>query len=351
MIYRSLIRPLLFQFDSETVHHVALTFGALPAVAPLCRSLYAYEDPRLRVEAFGLTFASPLGLAAGFDKHCEIVPTLAALGFGHIEVGSITAEPQSGNPRPRIFRFPADRALINRMGFPSDGVAVLAPRLREVYHAVDTVLGVNIGKTKIVPIDEALADYQATFSRVREFAEYFVLNVSSPNTPELRKLQERGRLTALLRGIQDINPAKKPLLVKIAPDLSWSEIDDILLCCSDAAVSGIIATNTTFAREGLSVATKEQGGLSGAPLHARAVEVVRYIATHTEGRLPIVGVGGIFSSRDVLDFLFAGATLVQLYTALIYRGPGVVAAINRGLSDYLTQEGLQSIAEIKPKIL
>lgn len=351
MIYRALIRPLLFRFDSEAVHHTALTFGALPGVAPLCRSVYAYEDPRLHVEAFGLRFSNPIGLAAGFDKHCEIVPTLAALGFGHIEVGSITAQAQGGNPCPRIFRFPADGALINRMGFPSAGVDALVPRLREVSRTVDSVLGVNIGKTKIVPIDMALTDYLATFSRVKEYADYFVLNVSSPNTPELRKLQEKDRLTALLRGIQAENTGGKPLLVKIAPDLTWSEIDDILQCCSDAAVSGIIATNTTFAREGLSAPTNEQGGLSGTPLHARAVEVVRYIATRTEGRLPIVGVGGIFSAHDVIDFLCAGASLVQLYTALIYRGPGVVAEIKSGLSRYLAREGLKSIAEIKPKML
>lgn len=351
MIYRSIVRPLLFRFDSEAVHHTAVSFGRLPGVAPLCRSLYSFEDPRLRVEAFGLTFSSPVGLAAGFDKHGEIVPALAALGFGHIEVGSITALAQAGNPRPRIFRLPPDRALINRMGFPSEGVEVLAPRLREIYRSVDTVLGVNIGKTKVVPIDAALADYVSTFSRVKEYADYFVLNVSSPNTPELRKLQEKDRLTALLQGVQAENTARKPLLVKIAPDLTWSEIDDVLCCCNDAGVSGLIATNTTFARDGLSAPTSEQGGLSGAPLHARAVEVVRYIATRTEGRLPIVGVGGIFSARDVLDFMFAGATLVQLYTALIYRGPGVVAEIKRGLSRYLAHEGLQSIAEIKPKIL
>jgi dihydroorotate dehydrogenase len=292
-----------------------------------------------------------VGLAAGFDKNAEIVPTLAALGFGHIEVGSITAEPQPGNPRPRIFRFPQSAALVNRMGFPSTGVAAVAPRLARVFGSVDAILGVNIGKTKIVPIDQALADYRATFAQVRDYADYFVLNVSSPNTPELRKLQERSRLTELLRGIQVENVARKPLLVKIAPDLTWPEIDDVLTCCFDADVAGIIATNTTFSREGLVPPTDEAGGMSGAPLHRRAVEVVRYIHGHTGGRLPIIGVGGVATASDVVDFLNAGAVLVQLYTALVYAGPGIVRAIHADLSRYLAREGLRSVAEIKPKIL
>jgi dihydroorotate dehydrogenase len=351
MIYRALLRPLIFRFDSETVHHLALSAGGLPGVSALCRALYRHEDPALRTEICGLSFSSPVGLAAGFDKHCEIVPTLDALGFSHIEVGSITAEPQEGNPRPRIFRLPTDQALINRMGFPSDGVDVLAPRLRKVFGTTRAILGVNIGKTKIVPIDSALVDYVATFSRVRDYADYFVLNVSSPNTPELRKLQERDRLAALLNGVQEHNTARKPLFVKIAPDLTWSEIDDVLLSCSDAGVSGIIATNTTFSREGLKRPIEETGGLSGAPLHQRAVEVVRYIAARTEGKLPIIGVGGVFSASDVIDFLHAGAALVQLYTGLVYRGPAIVREINRGLSRYLAHEGLKSITEIKSKML
>jgi len=351
MIYRSLVRPLVFRFDSEAVHHVAVRWGGFPGVAALCQKLYLYDDPALHTEVFGLRFSSPVGLAAGFDKQCELVPTLAALGFSHIELGSVTAEPQEGNPRPRIFRLPFDNALINRMGFPSGGAEAFLLRLRNVYGVTPAIIGVNIGKTKVVPIDQALVDYVSTFSRVRDFADYFVLNVSSPNTPELRKLQERGRLTALLQGVQSHNVAKKPLLVKIAPDLTWSEIDDVLLSCSDAAVSGLIATNTTFSREGLTHPIDESGGLSGAPLHRRAVEIVRYIATRTEGRLPIVGVGGVFSATDAIDFLLAGASLVQLYTGLIYRGPAIVREINRGLSRYLAQEGLKSIAEIKPKIL
>jgi dihydroorotate dehydrogenase len=351
VIYRTLIRPLVFRFDSETVHHLAVRSGKLPGVAGVCRALYHYADPGLATEVFGLKFASPIGLSAGFDKNCELVPTLAALGFSHIELGSVTAAAQPGNPRPRIFRLPEDGALINRMGFPSVGVDVFAPRLRQVYGSTPAVIGVNIGKTKVVPIDAALVDYVATFTRVRDSADYFVLNVSSPNTPELRKLQERDRLTALLQGVQAHNPEKKPLLVKIAPDLSWAEIDAVLLSCNDADVAGIIATNTTFSRAGLRQAIDEVGGLSGAPLHSRAVEIVRYITTQTAGKLPVIGVGGVFSAADVIDFLRAGASLVQLYTGLIYRGPAIVREINCGLSRYLAQEGLKSIAEIKSKIL
>lgn len=352
MIYRRFIRPVLFRWDSEKVHHAACRLGRLPGAPAFCRAVIAPRpDPRLAVSAFGLTFPSPVGLAAGFDKNAEIVPTLAALGFGHIEVGSITALPQSGNPRPRIFRFPESEALVNRMGFPSAGVELVAPRLEEIYGKLQTIVGVNIGKTKVVPIDAAAEDYRATFRRVQRCADYFVLNVSSPNTPELRKLQERARLTELLRDVQRENTAAKPLLVKIAPDLSWAEIDDVLECCFDAGIAGIIATNTTFSREGLAPPTNEVGGMSGAPLHARAVEVVRYIYSRTSGRLPIIGVGGISSGNEVIDFLTAGATLVQLYTGLIYRGPGIVRAIHAELGRYLAQTGLQSIAEIKPKML
>jgi len=350
--YRSCIRPLLFRYDSERVHHLMLAAGRLPGAAAAARVWWGREDdPRLSVHLFGLNFPNPIGLAAGFDKNCDIVPLCEALGFGAIEVGSITAKAQSGNPRPRIFRFPEDEALINRMGFPSAGADAVAPRFAAAARQRRAVLGVNIGKSKVAPIDDALADYLYTFRLVREAASYFVLNVSSPNTPDLRKLQERARLTALLQGIQGENHGRKPLLLKIAPDLTWPEVDDVLQCCADAGVAGLIATNTTFSREGLAVPTAESGGMSGRPLKPRSLAMVRYVVERMGRSLPVIGVGGIFTAADVIAYLEAGARLVQVYTGLVYEGPGMVSRMKVELSRHLTDRGLSDISEIRPKYL
>jgi len=329
MNYR-LLRSLLFRLDPEQVHH--LTLGLLrwvgdfaPTRALLC-AMFAVDDVRLQVKVFGVPFKNPVGLAAGYDKNGVAMRGLSALGFGHIEVGTVTLRPQSGNPRPRIFRVPASHALINRMGFPSDGVEAL--RLART----DARIGVNIGKNKETPLERAADEYCELLRRVHAHADYVAINVSSPNTPGLRQLQSRAAIRDLLQAIvatrDELSP-RVPLLVKIAPDLSDAEMDDVLAAIRDAGLDGIIATNTTLSREGVANRANETGGLSGAPLRARATQVIRYLAERTNGALPIIGVGGIASAADALEKLNAGAHLIQVYTGLVYRGPGLVREINR----------------------
>lgn len=280
-MYKSLIRPLLFTLDPESAHELAMSLGRSAryrVVQKALQALFAFEDPRLEVEVFGIKFSNPIGLAAGFDKECRALPLFSALGFGHIEAGTITAESQEGNPRPRIFRYSSDRALINRMGFPSLGAEAAFCNLGSLPpERFDSVLGINIGKTKAVPIEEAELDYLRSFERLKEFGKYFVLNVSSPNTPELRKLQEPERLLALFKKVAEANDGDKPILVKLAPDLTDQELKEALDVCMSAGVAGVIATNTTFSRDRLSVETEEIGGLSGAPLRERSLEVVAKI--------------------------------------------------------------------------
>ena len=348
MLYK-LVRPLLFQLDSELSHNILLrTINVLSRVglSNCARTLYDFHDPRLESEVLGIKFKNPLGLAAGFDKNAEIVDFLSAIGFGYIEIGTVTGKSQSGNPKPRIFRYPDDQALINSMGFPSEGADALALKLKQYKKLLrNSVLGINLGKTKVVPIDEALKDYLYSFSKLKDLGDLFVLNVSSPNTPELRKLQEKDRLKELFSGVNEINDHKKPILVKLAPDLSNNELDEIIECCLEAKVSGLIATNTTFSRDGLKAQTEEAGGLSGSPLKSRALEVVSHIYTSTNGHLPIMGVGGIFNAKDVIDFLQAGASVVQIYTALVYEGPVVVKKINSDLVRIIEKTGAKSIAD------
>ena len=336
MIDYSHLRPFLFRLDPEQAHR--LTLGLLrfagnfaPARATL-RALFDFQEPGLQVDAFGFRFKNPIGLAAGYDKNGIAVRGLSALGFGHIEVGTVTLRPQPGNPRPRIFRIPESGALINRMGFPSDGVdALRIPKC-------DARIGINIGKNKETPIENAAEEYCALVQRVHAHADYIAINVSSPNTPDLRRLQARAAIEELLRAVaatRDRLTPRVPLLVKIAPDLSNAEIDDIVAAVIDAGLDGVIATNTTLSREGISSNVNEVGGLSGAPLRARATKVIRYLATRTQ--LPIIGVGGIATPTDALDKLDAGARLIQIYTGLVYRGPGIVREINRALAKRSTQ--------------
>ncbi|MBN8548128.1 MAG: quinone-dependent dihydroorotate dehydrogenase [Deltaproteobacteria bacterium] len=352
-MYRTLLRPLLFNLDSERAHHLALgaaRFAGRIGMRPIVEKCFELEDPALSTDCFGLHFKNPIGLAAGFDKNVHAVEMLAALGFGFIEIGSITGQPQPGNPTPRIFRFPADQAIINRMGFPSDGADAVAPRLQEVRRSPNSaLLGVNLGKTKAVALDNALDDYLYTFSRIKDYADYVALNVSSPNTPELRKLQERSRLEALFRGVQRDNSRGIPLLVKVAPDLEPAQVDEVLACCLDCGVSGIIATNTTFSREGLSRPTEETGGLSGAPLRKRSLEMVRYISRQTQGKLPIIGVGGVFCGRDAFELISAGASLIQIYTGLIYEGPGLVRKVKSELLGLMKESGISRLGELVGK--
>ena len=343
-MYKSLAKPLLFQLDPERAHH--LVFGGLrravqlPGGRAALRALYDYQHPSLEREVFGLKFANPVGLAAGLDKNALLTDELAALGFGFVEIGTVTPRPQPGNPAPRLFRLPSDAALLNRMGFNNDGAAVVAERLRRRRDR-GVLIGGNIGKNKDTPNEHAAADYVAAFEILAEVVDYFVVNVSSPNTPGLRELQDKEPLIKLLQQVQARNLARavpRPLLLKIAPDLSDAQLDDILLIARETQLSGLVATNTTIARPAslrtpaATVAAYGAGGLSGQPLRARATEVIRYLHRRSGGELPIIGAGGIHSAQDAQEKLAAGAVLVQLYTGFVYEGPGLVRQINQALA-------------------
>ncbi|UOQ73865.1 quinone-dependent dihydroorotate dehydrogenase [Hymenobacter cellulosilyticus] len=340
-MYKALLKPLLFQLDAEQAHHFVFNnlkrSYRLPGTPALLRSLYDFEHPALGREVFGLTFRNPVGLAAGFDKNAELTDELAALGFGFVEIGTVTPRAQPGNPTPRLFRLQQDGALINRMGFNNEGAAAAAQRLRQRRSGI--IIGGNIGKNKDTPNEQAAADYIASFETLFDTVDYFVVNVSSPNTPNLRQLQEKEPLIRLLQQVQEVNLAKakpKPLLLKIAPDLTDGQLNDILTIAAETKLSGLVATNTTIARDELRTSATQltsigAGGLSGRPLRQRATDVIRYLHRHSEGALPIIGVGGIASAADALEKLQAGATLVQLYTGFIYEGPALVKRINQAL--------------------
>jgi dihydroorotate dehydrogenase len=358
MLYRSL-RKLLFLIDAERVHHLVMAlFGALLALGPLRRLVAARmrpRDPRLAQELWGIRFEGPVGLAAGFDKNAAAFNQLGALGFGFIEVGTVTALAQPGNARPRLFRLSEDEALLNRMGFNNDGAAAVAARLAA--SRIEPVLGVNLGKSKVTALEDAVGDYVTSLRALYPFARYVVVNVSSPNTPGLRALQERGPLLALLVALREEGEALRakhggpgrPLLLKIAPDVSDALLEDILSVVEEARVDGIIATNTTIAREGLKSVDAQDlgtGGISGAPVRARALEVVRMIHARTGGRIPIIGVGGVFSGEDALALILAGASLVQVWTGFVYEGPGMVRKIHASLAEACSARGVSSITEL-----
>lgn len=355
-LYRTGLYPLLARWDAEQTHEATLALlrraERWGLAAPVLRPDPAGRDPRLRVELAGLRFRNPVGLAAGFDKYAAAIGPLGRLGFGHLEVGTFTPAPQPGNPRPRIFRLTRDAALINRLGFPNPGAEAAARALAAVSpdQRRNLVLGVSLGKGKATPVERAAEDYVSLVPRLAPYADYLALNASSPNTIGLRRLQARAALAELLAAVQAANralPEPRPLLVKIAPDLSWAEIDDALEVVLAAGCAGLIATNTTLAREGLrSAAQTEAGGLSGAPLAARSTAIVRHCYRQTGGRLPIVGVGGIFSAADALAKIRAGASLVQLYTGLVYQGPGLVGRICRGLKAEVERLGVKTIQEL-----
>ncbi len=345
-MYKRIILPLLFRFDAETIHHTVtslLKFAlAIPGVSALCRKFYVVEDKRLERTIFGLTFPNPVGMAAGFDKNAELISELSDLGFGFVEIGTVTPRPQPGNPRPRLFRLKADGGLINRMGFNNKGVGPAVGRLRDFGRSKGSrrvIVGGNIGKNKDTPNEQALSDYLTSFRELFEVVDYFVVNVSSPNTPGLRDLQEREPLTRLLTALQTENrqrPMSKPILLKIAPDLTNGQLDDIIAIVAETGIAGVIATNTTISRTNLATdaTTVEQmgaGGVSGQPLRQRATEVIRYLHTQSGGAFPIIGVGGIASAADAQEKLQAGASLVQVYTSFIYEGPGLVKKICQGL--------------------
>ena len=336
----ALAKSILFALEPERAHRLSVrAMAAVGAFAPfyeLLRQIYA--SPRDPVRAFGLNFANRVGVAAGYDKDAQAYRGLSSLGFGHVEVGTVTPRPQQGNPTPRTFRLTQDEAVINRLGFPSDGAQVVARRL-EGPRPDGLILGVNIGKQKETPLEEALLDYQPLVGLFASLCDYIVVNVSSPNTPGLRKLQTRDYLEALLRGVNhsrmrqvEVLGRPVPLLVKFSPDLSNAQLEEAVGVTMDCGLDGIIATNTTVSREGLTSAhASETGGLSGRPLTARALEVVELIARLSDGRLPIVAVGGIMNGDDAKARIDAGATLVQIYTGMIYRGPRLGKEINRAL--------------------
>lgn len=337
-MYKLLIRPILFLFDAESVHHFSFAairlLHRIPFVGGLLRRCYTVKHPRLERELFGIRFPNPVGLAAGFDKDAKLFKPLSNFGFGFIEIGTVTPKPQSGNPKKRLFRLKSDQAIINRMGFNNEGVDAAVQRLKR---NKDLIVGGNIGKNKITPNEEATADYVHCFDALFDYVDYFVVNVSSPNTPNLRDLQEKEPLTALLNTLQDRNAeksARKPILLKIAPDLSDNQLLDIIDIVRTTKIDGLIATNTTLSREDLSSEPQlcaEQGGLSGKPLSKRSTEVIHFLHQHSDGKIPIVGVGGIHSPEDVMEKLEAGASLVQLYTGFIYEGPAAVKRINKTL--------------------
>ena len=356
IIYHSLLtkmyqflKPLLFNLSPESAHtwtmrlfRIALS---LPFGRRIFRRLFFVDNPRLERRVLGLNFKNPVGLAAGFDKDGKYFEDLTALGFGFIEIGTVTPRPQDGNPQPRLFRLPEDEALINRMGFNNEGVGAMAERLRQKRQNTEgVIIGGNIGKNKLTANEDAAKDYNYCFERLFDYVDYFVVNVSSPNTPNLRALQDREPLTALLAGLQVLNqkkPNPKPILLKIAPDLTASQLDDILDIIKETKLSGLVATNTTISRRDLktgplSIEALGMGGLSGKPLKQRSTEVIRYVRKNGGSNLVIIGVGGIQSAADASEKLAAGADLIQVYSGLVYEGPALVRKINEGLLKELT---------------
>ena len=335
-MYKTIIRPLLFSLDPEKAHHFTFSYlkfiHKIPLVPALIRAIYKVEHPSLHREVFGLHFKNPVGLAAGLDKDAKLYQELSNLGFGFIEIGTITPKPQPGNPPKRLFRLIDDQGIINRMGFNNEGVEAAVKRLKK---NKNVLIGGNIGKNKITPNDQSVNDYLICFEQLFDYVDYFVVNVSSPNTPNLRTLQEKEPLQQLLSTLQNKNqqhPKPKPILLKIAPDLTDEQLLDIIEIVQNTHIAGVIATNTTIGRQGLhSPAQNETGGLSGKPLRQRATEVIRFLSEKSNKAFPIIGVGGIFSEEDAIEKLNAGASLVQLYTGFIYEGAGLVKRINKRL--------------------
>ncbi len=332
-MYKNLIRPILFWFDPEKVHYFTFSLirnlSKIPGFSALFKSLYEVNDSRLEVEVFGLKFKNPVGLAAGFDKDAKLYQELSNFGFGFIEIGTLTPKPQDGNSKKRLFRLKKDSAIINRMGFNNGGVQDAVTRLKK---NKKVLIGGNIGKNKLTPNENAIQDYEICFNQLYDYVDYFAVNVSSPNTPNLRELQEKEPLTKLLLALQTLNSQKekqKPILLKIAPDLTNEQLLDIIDIVNQTKIAGVIATNTTISRENLQSQSKlETGGLSGKPLTNRSTEVIRFLSEKSNKSFPIIGVGGIHSAQDAIEKLNAGASLVQLYTGFIYEGPALVKAIN-----------------------
>ena len=339
-MYKQIIRPILFWFDPEKVHYFTFSLirlvSKIPGIPALFKFLFVVNDKRLEREVFGLKFKNPVGLAAGFDKDATLYEELSNFGFGFIEIGTLTPKAQEGNPKKRAFRLKEDNALINRMGFNNGGVQKAVELLKK---NKGVLIGGNIGKNKLTPNEEATSDYLICFDALFDFVDYFVVNVSSPNTPNLRELQEKEPLKQLLQTLQNQNMAKpkqKPILLKIAPDLTDSQLLDIIEIVKETKIAGVIATNTTLSREGLISENKsETGGMSGKPLRNRSTEVIRFLSEKSNKAFPIIGVGGIHSPEDAIEKLEAGASLIQLYTGFIYEGPALIKAINKKILEKL----------------
>ncbi len=340
-MYKQLIKPIFFLFEPETIHHLVFRtikfVSAIPGVPVLIKSFYVVSDKRLERKLFGLTFPNPVGLAAGFDKDARLYDELGYYGFGFIEIGTLTPKAQPGNEKPRMFRLPEDEALINRMGFNNEGVDAAVQRLKK--RKTKIIIGGNIGKNKVTPNEEAVSDYEKCFEALFDHVDYFVVNVSSPNTPNLRALQDKEPLTKLLVRVKELNEQKKnpkPILLKIAPDLTNEQLDDIIEIVNETKIDGLIATNTTISRENLKtdlskVQAMGAGGLSGKPVTQRSTEVVKYLSDKSNKAFPIIAVGGVHTAEDAIEKLNAGASLVQVYTGFIYEGPGIVKRINKGI--------------------
>ncbi|SFF18951.1 quinone-dependent dihydroorotate dehydrogenase [Thermoflexibacter ruber] len=343
-MYQHIFRPILFLLSAETAHR--LTFQLLkilfqiPFTKNIVKWLYYFESPTLERNLLGLRFKNPIGLAAGFDKNAELVETFDSLGFGFVEIGTVTPKAQEGNPKPRLFRLLEDEAIINRMGFNNEGVEKIVERLRK--RTSQVIVGGNIGKNKTTPNEQAIQDYEMAFEALHDFVDYFVVNVSSPNTPNLRELQDKEPLKHLLKTLKEKNQQKakpKPILLKIAPDLNDSQLHDIVEIVKETGIEGIVATNTTISRENLHTQQAKieaigAGGLSGKPLKQRSTEIIRFLRSKLDKSFVIIGVGGIFTAKDAIEKLEAGADLVQIYTGFVYEGAGIVKEIKRGISQY-----------------
>ena len=340
-MYKLIVKPILFLFNPEFIHHFifkTIKFASyIPFKMKVWKWIYKTNSSKLNREVLGLNFANPVGLAAGFDKDAKLFDELSSFGFGFVEIGTVTPIPQSGNPKPRLFRLPKDESLINRMGFNNSGVEEIVNRLKKRKSSV--IIGGNIGKNKITSNEEAFKDYEICFNRLFDYVDYFVVNVSSPNTPNLRELQDKEPLSKILTGLQVLNDKKvkrKPILLKIAPDLTDSQLDDIIDIINDTKLDGVIATNTTIDRSNLKTSSEVienigNGGLSGKAVKDRSTNVISYLSQKSGGSFVIIGVGGIHSASDALEKLKAGASLVQLYTGFVYEGPGLVKRINKAI--------------------
>jgi dihydroorotate dehydrogenase len=342
-MYRLFLKPIFFLFSPERAHHLAMKLFKIALKMPILnipfKKVFKTENPLLEKRVLGLTFKNPVGLAAGFDKDGQYLDILPSLGFGFVELGTVTPLPQDGNPQPRLFRLPADEALINRMGFNNKGVDNLVNNLKNYRNTEGVIIGGNIGKNKVTPNENATNDYEICFNALFDYVDYFVVNVSSPNTPNLRELQDKEPLTKLLSRLQVLNKKKtipKPILLKIAPDLTDSQLDDILEIVKNTELAGLVATNTTISRTDLetpplSIDAIGAGGLSGKPLKSRSTEVIRYLRKGGEKNMAIIGVGGIITAEDALEKIEAGADLIQIYTGMVYEGPELIKKINTAL--------------------